>query len=68
MKNPKQLLDERLLSPAQVAEFLSISRWTVYSWLSDGRIRSVKIGRLVRIPESEVERIVRGEVAEADSQ
>ncbi len=47
-----------MLSPKEFAYRLSISRWTVYAWLQEGRIKSVKIGRLVRIPESEVERIV----------
>ena len=50
---------ERLLSPHELADRLSISRWTVYKMLGDGRIQSVKIGRLVRIPESEVTRIVK---------
>ena len=50
---------ERLLSPNELADRLSISRWTVYKMLGDGRIQSVKIGRLVRIPESEVTRIVK---------
>jgi len=49
---------ERLLSPQKFADRLSISRWTVYAWLQEGRIKSVKLGRLVRIPESEVERLV----------
>jgi len=49
---------ETLLSPHEFAERLSISRWTVYKMLGDGRIQSIKIGRLVRIPESEVLRIV----------
>ena len=47
-----------LLSPKEFANRLSISRWTVYAWIQTGQIKSVKIGRLVRIPESEVERIV----------
>ncbi len=50
--------ENRFLTPQQFADRLSISRWTVYAWLQEGRIKSVKIGRLVRIPESEVERIV----------
>jgi len=50
--------NQRLLSPKEFANRLSISRWTVYAWIQEGRIRSVKISRLVRIPESEVERIV----------
>ncbi len=50
---------KRLLSPQEFSERLSISRWTVYAMLHDGRIQSVKIGRLVRIPESEVERLIK---------
>jgi len=49
---------EKYLSPLEVAEQLSISRWTVYGWLSAGRIRSTKIGRLRRIAQSEVDRLV----------
>ncbi len=49
---------ERLLSPHELAERLSISRWTVYKMIGDGRIQSIKIGRLVRIPDSELLRIV----------
>jgi len=59
-----EISQERLLSPQQFADRLSISRWTVYAWLQEGRIKSVKIGRLVRIPESEVERIIQEGVQE----
>ncbi len=55
----EKLSTERLLSPHEVAERLSISRWTVYKMIGDGRIQSIKIGRLVRIPDSEVSRIVK---------
>ena len=54
-----------MLSPKEFADRLSISRWTVYAWISEGRIKSVKIARLVRIPESEVDRIVQEGVQEA---
>ncbi len=54
----QKLSKEGLLSPHEFAERLSISRWTVYKMLEDGRIQSVKIGRLVCIPDSEVLRIV----------
>ncbi len=49
---------EKLISPQAFADRLSISRWTVYAWIQTGQIKSVKLGRLVRIPESEVDRIV----------
>jgi len=51
--------EDTFLTPKVFAKRLSISRWTVYSWLSEGRINSVKVGRLVRIPQSELDRIIR---------
>jgi len=54
----QKLSKETFLSPHEFAERLSISRWTVYKMIGDGRIRSINISRLVRIPESEVLRIV----------
>ena len=54
----EKLSKENLLSPHEFAERLSISRWTVYKMIGDGRIQSIKISRLVRIPESELLRIV----------
>ena len=34
-----------LLTPAEVADYLNVSRGTVYSLLSRGEIDSIKIGR-----------------------
>ncbi len=48
-----------LLSPQEFADRLSISRWTVYAWIQEGKIAAIKLGRLVRIPESELERIIK---------
>ena len=56
--------NHRFLSPREFTQRLSISRWTVYAWISEGRIKSVKVSRLVRIPESEVDRIVQEGVQE----
>ncbi len=58
MREEKHRDNQQFLSPQELADRLSISRWTVYSWISEGRIKSVKVSRLVRIPESEVDRIV----------
>lgn len=64
MSEEKHRHNQQFLSPLQFADRLSISRWTVYAWLQEGRIKSTKIGRLVRIPESEVGRIVQEGVQE----
>ena len=46
---------EKLLSPSELAEYLGVSRGTVYSWLSRGiDIPHVKIGGTVRFREKAV--------------
>jgi len=50
---------EHFLSPADVAQILSISRWTVYGWVYRGKLRAVKAGRLLRIPRSEIARLLK---------
>jgi excisionase family DNA binding protein len=48
------------LSPAQFACYAGISTRTVYQWIYDGRIRASKFGgRLIRIPSSELENLLR---------
>jgi excisionase family DNA binding protein len=51
---------ERLLSIEAVAELLSVSPWTIRSWIRDGRLGSAKLGTRRLIPQSEVERFVAG--------
>ncbi len=48
-----------LLSPAEFAERLNMKRGTVYTWLSKHKLSAVKVSRrMVRIPLSEVDRIM----------
>ena len=50
---------KQLLTTAQVAERLAIKESTIRAWLLARRLARVRIGRrAVRIPESEVERII----------
>lgn len=49
---------QQLLSPQQFADKIAVSRWTIYAWIQEGKIAAVKLGRLVRIPEAELERII----------
>lgn len=44
-----------------LCEIFQVSLGTVNNWIRDGRIKIVKIGRTVRIPDEEVERLKRGE-------
>ncbi len=48
-----------LLSVEQAAERLGgVSRWTIYSWLSQGRLRKTKIGSRVMIAESDLQAFI----------
>jgi excisionase family DNA binding protein len=46
---------EQYLTSEQVAKLLQVHQFTVLKYLKDGRIKGVKIGRVYRIKESEVE-------------
>lgn len=52
---------EILWSPNQLAKYLTMSPGTIYRWLSQGKVidpaKVVRVGKTVRIPRSEVERI-----------
>ena len=50
----------RALNYDQVAEALGLSRSTIKILVADGRLRSVKVGRRVLIPASEIERFLQG--------
>ncbi len=49
---------ERMWRVREVAELLRVHRATVNEWIRQGRIRAVRVGKLWRIPDSEVKRIV----------
>lgn len=42
---------ERLYTPKEVAEILTIHPITVFKWLRNGKLQGVRVGSLWRIPE-----------------
>lgn len=42
------------------AQLLAISPWTVRAYIRQGKLRPVRIGRLVRIEENEIQEFVAG--------
>lgn len=50
---------KELLSPAEVAARLGLSRPHVYTLATAGAIRSIKFGRAVRFDPKDVERFIR---------
>jgi excisionase family DNA binding protein len=47
-------VSERLLTAAELAEHLGLSTATVLDWFEAGRLPGFKLGRVVRLRESEV--------------
>lgn len=59
VKGSKQFDDQRLLNAAEFAEFLNVKVSTVRAWCLRRRISFCRInGKAVRIPFSEVRRII----------
>ena len=52
-------MPQKLINLSQVAEILSCTLSAVRRWRRENRITTVKIGRLVRVDENEVDRIAR---------
>ncbi len=49
-------MTQTLLSVEEAALKLGgVSRWTIYSWLSQGRLRKTKVGSRVMIAERDIE-------------
>ncbi len=38
-------MDKLLLRVDEAAEYLSVSRWTIYRWVEEGKLRGAKIGK-----------------------
>jgi excisionase family DNA binding protein len=52
-------MDGRLFSIEDAAKYLGgISKYTIHSWLSSGRLRRSKVGSRTMVRESELERVI----------
>jgi len=61
VEDSMQANDITLLSVQEVASRLGMNAWTIRSWVAEGKLASVKLGKsqrsAVRIPSSEVQRL-----------
>ena len=56
------MLDDTLLSPAQVAERLGVSRLTAVRWMRSGKLKGQKFGRkTVRMKASDLDAFMQGQ-------
>ena len=50
---------ESLLSVSEAARQLGgLSKWTIYAWLSQGKLQRTKVGGRTMIRESELQRVI----------
>lgn len=47
-----------MLSVKETADLFGVTKRTVFRWIKSGKMKSVKIGRTVRIKESEIKRVI----------
>ena len=57
---------EKLLTPDEAAERLSVSPKGVKNWLRQGKLRGLKVGRLWRISESDLSAFLSASQAPSD--
>jgi len=48
----------KLLKVPEAAEILNMSQKGIWAWIGARRISVVRLGRAVRIPQSEIERLI----------
>jgi len=52
------LVSDKLLTTEQVAELLQVHPFTVLKYIKSGKIKAIKLGRVWRMRESDVERFL----------
>jgi len=55
----KGVLMEHLFTAADVAARLGVAPSTVYAWFEEGRLPGLKLGRLVRFSEEDIQQFLR---------
>lgn len=58
------LPEVRLLTVAEVAEMMRVSRMTVYRLVHSGQLPAIRFGRSFRVPESAVTEVLNNGVAD----
>jgi excisionase family DNA binding protein len=57
-----QSASSELLTAGEAAEYLRTSEWTLRHWVSDRKIRFIKMGRAVRFKRAHLDRFLQDNV------
>lgn len=53
---------ESLLTAGQIADQFGVTPTTVYRWIKEGKVRGVRVGGIVRVKRSDLDRILNPDV------
>lgn len=59
MKTKGIATDRRAFRVAELVESLGVPKATVYRWIASGRLGSIRIGRVVLVPASALESLLK---------
>jgi len=51
-------MDEEYLKVSDVVDRLKVTRQAVYNWISEGRLKAVKVGRSLRVSRNSLEAFI----------
>lgn len=54
----KQVIEDEWLTVAEAANYLRVSRDTIYRWARQGKLTLYKLGSLTRLRRSELDRLI----------
>lgn len=57
-------MQNRLLTPEQVAEMLQLHPFTVLNYIKQGKLRSARLGRVYRIRESDIDKFLESQMVD----
>ncbi len=60
-------MQDKILTPEQVAEILQLHPFTVLGYIKQGLLRAARLGRVYRIRESDVNQFLENQVVSTNS-
>jgi excisionase family DNA binding protein len=64
-------MDEKQYSVQEISQHFDVSKQTVHNWINSGQLRAIRLGRIIRIPQSALDNFVKpvqpGEPLDDDS-
>lgn len=52
-------MEEKYYTVKEIADLFHVSRQAIYDWIDEGKLRAVRLGERVRVPESALKEFVR---------